>query len=106
LIEARKSLGLGQRRLAVRCQEVGTRQQRQPPDVDSIERAIRRIERGEVQRPRGDFYVPTLCEVLARVSKDLVVRLRFLQVQRFSIFSFAYYPCQRRGAYRSRSKIV
>ena len=54
LIEARKSLGLGQRRLAVRCQEVGTRQQRQPPDVDSIERAIRRIERGEVQRPRGD----------------------------------------------------
>ncbi len=71
LIEARKSLGLGQRRLAVRCQEVGIRQQRQPPDVDSIERAIRRIERGEVQRPRGDFYVPTLCEVLGKTPMEL-----------------------------------
>lgn len=71
LIEARKDLGLGQRRLAVRCQEVGLRQDRQPPDVDSIERAIRRIERGEVQRPRGDFYVPTLCEVLGKTPMEL-----------------------------------
>jgi len=71
LIEARKSLGLGQRRLAARCQEAGIRQKRQPPDIDSIERAIRRIERGEVQRPRGDFYVPTLCEVLGKTPMEL-----------------------------------
>ncbi len=43
---------------------------------------------------------------LARVSKDLVARHWFPLVQQFSIFGLAYYPCQRWGAYRSRSKIV
>jgi hypothetical protein len=40
---------------------------------------------------------------LARVSKDLVASAVFPQAQLFSIFSLAYYPRQRCGAYRARS---
>ncbi|MGH3902041.1 MAG: class I SAM-dependent methyltransferase [Pseudonocardiaceae bacterium] len=43
---------------------------------------------------------------LARVSKDLEAPLWFPQVQPLSIFILVYYPRQRLGAYRSRSKIV
>jgi hypothetical protein len=43
---------------------------------------------------------------LARVSNDLEASAWFPQAQLFSIFSWAYYPCQRCGAYRARSKIV
>ena len=44
--------------------------------------------------------------VLARVSKDLEASAVFPQAQLFSIFSLAYYPRQRCGAYRARSKVV
>ena len=41
--------------------------------------------------------------LLARVSKDLEASAVFPQVQLFSIFSLAYYPRQRCGAYWARS---
>jgi hypothetical protein len=44
--------------------------------------------------------------LLARVSKDLEASAVFPQVQLFSIFSLAYYPRQRCGAYWARSKVV
>jgi succinate-semialdehyde dehydrogenase / glutarate-semialdehyde dehydrogenase len=43
---------------------------------------------------------------LARVSKDLEAPRWFPQAQQFSIFSSAYYPRQRWGAYLARLKIV
>ena len=43
---------------------------------------------------------------LARVSKDLEAPRWFPQAQQFSIFSSAYYPRQRWGAYVARLKIV
>ncbi|MCA1674626.1 MAG: hypothetical protein LC799_21355, partial [Actinobacteria bacterium] len=52
------------------------------------------------------FEIRSAVHYLARLSKDLVVRLRFPLVQQLSIFSLAYYPCQRWGAYRSRLKIL
>ena len=52
---------------------------------------------GKVARALGD---------LARVSKDLEASAVFPQAQLFSIFSSAYYPRQRCGAYRARSKVV
>jgi hypothetical protein len=45
-------------------------------------------------------------EGLARVSKDLEAAGWFPQAQRFSVLSLVYYPRQRLGAYRSRSKIL
>ena len=44
--------------------------------------------------------------LLARVSKDLEASAVFPQAQLFSIFSLAYYPRQRCGAYWARSKVV
>jgi hypothetical protein len=51
-------------------------------------------------------WIHILLGVLARVSKDLEASAVFPQVQLFSIFSLAYYPRQRCGAYWARSKVV
>ena len=48
----------------------------------------------------------TSAATLARVSKDLEAPRWFPQAQQFSIFSSAYYPRQRWGAYLARLKIV
>ena len=58
---------------------------------------IQHILANHRQRPRPP---------LARVSKDLEASAVFPQVQLFSIFSLAYYPRQRCGAYWARSKVV
>jgi hypothetical protein len=64
---------MGRMKLAARVRECGRElfPQREPPSLDSVLKCINRIERGEVRRPGGDFYAPTLAMALGVSATDL-----------------------------------
>ena len=72
-IAARKASGMGRGALAARVRECGYElfPKRQPPSQDSVVKCIVRIERGEVQRPGGDFYAPSLAKALGVPEAEL-----------------------------------
>ncbi len=72
-IAARKASGMGRRALAAQVRVRGYElfPKRQPPSLDSVVKCIERIERGEVLRPGGDFYAPSLAAALGVPEAEL-----------------------------------
>ena len=74
--------------------------------MPSYEELVVLVAEQAVQLAEQAVLIEALRVELARVSNDLEASAVFPQAQLFSIFSLAYYPRQRCGAYWARSKVV